>query len=247
MADAKPLPLRATGLVVSYGGAPIVDGIDLAVGHGELLGLLGANGAGKSTLLRAITGQVPPDHGTIEIGGHDLRRHPERAKAHFGFAIDPDELPAPLSARQYFELVAAIRGVEPMAPPIADAIERLQFGPWLDQPIADCSLGTRAKIGIVGALIGLPPLLIFDESLNGLDPVAAWEAKAMLRNLAASGHAVILATHVVETVPGLCTRAVLLADGGIGRTWRTDELAVASAPTFEADVMAALRGRRVAA
>ncbi|WP_363249278.1 AAA family ATPase [Mesorhizobium sp.] len=123
----------------------------------------------------------------------------------------------------------------------------------MDRPIAEYSLGTRAKIAIVAALLGAPPLLLFDETLNGLDPVAAWEVKRVITALAASGrHAVIVSTHVVETVPALRNRAVLLAEGCIGRTWDAGcigrtwdarQLAeTSSAPgAFEEGVMQALR------
>src|SRR5262249_11712955 len=109
--------------------------------------------------------------------------------------------------------------------------------------IAEYSLGTRMKIAIAAALLGTPPLVIFDESLNGLDPVAAFEVKRMIAELAATGrHAIILSTHVVETVPGLCNRAILLAEGRIAEHWDAEGLAQASrAPgDFEACVMRAL-------
>nr|WP_246800974.1 hypothetical protein [Mesorhizobium amorphae] len=91
-------------------------------------------------------------------------------------------------------------------------------------------------------MLGAPPLLIFDESLNGIDPLAAWEIKRIIRSVAASGrHAVIISTHLVEAVPGLCTRAVLLVEGRIARHWDARQLAEASSGAFEAEVMVALR------
>ncbi|TIX20902.1 MAG: ATP-binding cassette domain-containing protein, partial [Mesorhizobium sp.] len=121
---------------------------------------------------------------------------------------------------------------------------RLELGRWIDRPIAEYSLGTRAKVAILAALLGRPPLLILDETLNGLDPVAAWEVKRVITALCASGrHAVIVSTHVVEAVPALCSRAVLMADGSLSRSWDTAQLAEAGrAPGgFEDSVMQALR------
>ncbi|AZO06573.1 MULTISPECIES: ABC transporter ATP-binding protein [unclassified Mesorhizobium] len=246
--------LAVSGLSAGYRGRAVVRGIDLSLRRGDIVGLLGANGSGKSTLIRAITGQIPLLGGSVAVDGVALAAAPERAKAGFGLAIEPHELPAALSGRQYMELVASIRGCAPndlpstdlpsADLPSGDLLERLELGRWIDRPIAEYSLGTRAKVAILAALLGRPPLLILDETLNGLDPVAAWEVKRVITALCASGrHAVIVSTHVVEAVPALCSRAVLMADGSLSRSWDTAQLAEAGrAPGgFEDSVMQALR------
>ena len=119
--------------------------------------------------------------------------------------------------------------------------------PWLGRPIAEYSLGTRAKVSIAAAILGAPPLLIFDESLNGLDPVAASEFKRIVADLGAGGcHAIIVATHVVEAVPAFCNRVVVLAEGRVVDAWDTQRLAVVrvSPGAFEAEVIAALRAQQ---
>ncbi|MBZ9848838.1 ABC transporter ATP-binding protein [Mesorhizobium sp. CA14] len=241
--------LTVKELTAGYRGRIVVRGIDLSLHRGDMVGLLGANGSGKSTFIRAITGQIPLIGGSVAIDDIDLAAAPERAKAGFGLAIEPHELPAPLSGRQYIELVASIRGCAPNDLPSGDLLERLDLGRWIDRPIAEYSLGTRAKIAIVAALLGRPPLLIFDETLNGLDPVAAWEVKRVITALCASGrHAAIVSTHVVEAVPALCNRAVLMAEGSLSRSWDAAQLAEAGrAPgVFEESVMRALRMRAAA-
>ncbi|MBZ9774969.1 ABC transporter ATP-binding protein [Mesorhizobium sp. CO1-1-8] len=246
--------LTVEALSAGYRGRVVVRGIDLSLRRGDIVGLLGANGSGKSTLIRAITGQIPLLGGSVAIDGVDLAAAPERAKAGFGLAIEPHELPASLSGRQYMELVASIRGCAPNDLPSADLpgadlLERLELGRWIDRPIAEYSLGTRAKIATLAALLGRPPLLIFDETLNGLDPVAAFEVKRVIAALCASGrHAVIVSTHVGEAVPALCNRAVLTADGRLSRSWDAAELAEAGRVpgAFEESVMHALRIRTAA-
>ncbi|MBZ9738677.1 ABC transporter ATP-binding protein [Mesorhizobium sp. CO1-1-4] len=241
--------LTVEALSAGYRGRVVVRGIDLSLRRGDIVGLLGANGSGKSTLIRAITGQIPLLGGSVAIDGVDLAAAPERAKAGFGLAIEPHELPASLSGRQYMELVASIRSCAPNDLPGADLLERLELGRWIDRPIAEYSLGTRAKIAILAALLGRPPLLIFDETLNGLDPVATFEVKRVIAALCASGrHAVIVSTHVGEAVPALCNRAVLTADGRLSRSWNAAELAEAGRVpgAFEESVMQALRIRTAA-
>ncbi|MBR0873482.1 ABC transporter ATP-binding protein [Bradyrhizobium tropiciagri] len=236
--------LETKGLAAGYGGQSVVSGIDLAIHRGDILGLLGANGSGKTTLLKAVTGQLPLMAGQVSLGGVDLATAPVAAKARFGLAIDPADLPTSLSGRQYLELVASIRGCEGDVWPTGDVIGSLGLGSWLGRPIADYSLGTRAKVAIAAALVGAPPLLVFDESFNGLDPEAAWEARCMIGELAFTrDHAVILSTHVIETVPAFCNRAIFLADGQIVESWDGPSLVNAS-PTpgaFEAHIIGRLR------
>jgi len=239
--------LQARNLSAGYGRRPVVAGINFSVRTGDILGLLGANGSGKTTLLRALTGQLPLMAGTVTIAGIDIVGKPEKAKAAFGLAIDPGDLPASLSGRQYLELVASIRGCPADTWPCGDVIARLGLARWLTRPIAGYSLGTRAKTAIAAALLGAPPLLIFDESLNGLDPEAAWEVKCMIAELAENkARAIVISTHVVESVPGLCNRAIFLADGRILESWDATGLAQA-APTpgaFEAHIIGRLREHR---
>lgn len=238
--------LHAAGIAAGYAGRPIFRGLDLRLEAGDILGLLGANGSGKSTLVKAITGQIPLLAGSVAIGGIDLGKAPEQAKAGLGLAVEIGDLPNALTGRQYLELVASIRGCRATEFAAPGIVELLGLDRWLDAPIAAYSLGTRMKTAIAGSLLGAPPLLIFDESLNGLDPVSAFRMKRTIADLAASGHhAVILSTHVVETIPTLCTRAVFLAEGGIVHEWDGPGLAVAAASPggFEARVMDALLAR----
>jgi ABC-2 type transport system ATP-binding protein len=247
MADVAGNVLIVHDLSAGYGGRPVVADIDLTLRRGDVMGLLGANGSGKSTLVRALTGQIRLISGSVTIGGADLGGAPQRAKAAFGLAIDAPDLPDALTGRQYLDLVAAIRGVPADAWPLGDVPARLMLTPWLGRPIGEYSLGTRAKVSIAAAILGAPSLLIFDESLNGLDPVAAWEFKRMVAELAAGGsHAIIVATHVVEAVPAFCNRVAVLADGRLVETWDAQRLAVARAApgAIEAEVIAALRARQ---
>jgi ABC-2 type transport system ATP-binding protein len=244
MDPENPAPeiLNVTGLAAGYGGKRIIAGIDVTLKPGDVLGLLGANGSGKSTLLRAISGQIRPLSGAVQIGGIFLQQAPEIAKAQFGYAVEANDLPENLTGRQYLELVASIRSC-PLRWPCGDLISRLQLKPWLHLPIRQYSMGTRAKISIAAAMLGAPKLLIFDESLNGLDPLAAWEVKRMILELTSSRrHAVIVSTHVAEAVPALCNRALFLAEGQIVQTWDRQSLADASRVpgAFEENVIRAL-------
>jgi len=235
--------LRVEALDTGYGPVQVLRSIDLRVAAGEILGLLGANGSGKSTLLRAITGQLPLWAGKVMITGIDLAAAPVRAKAKFGYAVDAADLPPTLTGMQYLELTASIKGCGPTDWPADGILELLSLSAYANQLIGECSFGTRVKFAISAALLGSPPLLILDESLNGLDPVASWRVKRLLRDLTRSGqHGVILSTHQLETVAALCDTAVLLSEGRNTQRWDRHELERTRSQEggFEQAVMAAL-------
>jgi ABC-2 type transport system ATP-binding protein len=235
--------LAVRSVAAGYGPRTVVADVDFTLSAGGFMGLLGPNGSGKSTLLRAITGQIPVAAGSVHLSGIDLAQKPELAKRMFGYAVDAPDLPATLTGIQYLQLVSSIRGCATNDWFRADLIELLALEKWLRQRIVEYSYGTRMKLSIAASLLGNPPLVIFDESLNGLDPVIAWRVKRLLVEMVHSGrHAVLLSTHVLETVASLCSSAILLADGRIRARWHSDALRQAKqhAGGFEAAVMAVL-------
>lgn len=244
------MPERATdelltvrSVAAGYGARPVLSEIDFTLDAGGFMGLLGPNGSGKSTLLRAISGQIPVATGSVQLSGIDLSQEPEAAKRGFGYAVDPPDLPAKLTGVQYLQLISSIRGCAANDWFRADLIELLALGKWLEQRIGEYSYGTRMKLSLAAALLGNPPLIMLDESLNGLDPVIAWRVKRLLAEMVGTGrHAVLLSTHVLETVESICSCAILLTEGKISARWNSDALAQARqhAGGFEASVMTAL-------
>jgi ABC-2 type transport system ATP-binding protein len=235
-----PTLLHAHAVAAGYGRHRVISSVDLVVRAGEWIGLLGANGSGKSTLLRALTGQIPLLEGRVEIAGIDLAQSPERAKRHFGYAVDGADLPQSLTPRQYLDLVASIRGCPANDWPCGDLIGPLALTGWMANRISDCSLGTRMKISLAGALLGGAKLLILDESLNGLDPVAQFRIRRILADLVHThGYGVLLSSHITETIALTCTGAVFLDEGRIAHRWSAADLALGPA-AFEARVMGAL-------
>jgi ABC-2 type transport system ATP-binding protein len=225
-----PILLQTAGISAGYGRTVVLREPGITLRAGEWLGLLGANGSGKSTLLRAITGQIPLQSGDITLAGTALGSAPERAKAAFGYAVDPSELPRGLTGRQYIRLTASIRGCHPAAWPHDDLPGLLALVPHLDKPMHSCSLGTQGKIAIAAALLGAPPLLILDEALNGLDPLVSIRLRRLLRAMTKTGrHAIILATHSLEQVAQDATTVLLLDDGAIKHSWTGADLAAARA------------------
>lgn len=236
-----PALLEVSDLSAGYGGRPAISQASLTLRGGQLLGLIGPNGAGKSTLLRAVAGLIPLLTGEARISGHLIGTAREHALAQLGYAVEPAELPGVLTGRQYLQMVASVRGCAPSDWPEPDLDQVLGFAPWLDTVLADCSLGTRAKLSVAAALLGAPPLLVLDESLNGLDPVSSWRLRQVVARMVQSGrHAAILSTHQIELLGSLCTEIVYVEEGRIAHRWTRAALDDAGPGGVEAMVMAAV-------
>ena len=236
--------LEVQALTLSYGRHAVLRGVDLRLQTGELVGLIGPNGSGKSSLMRACAGILPAERGTVRIAGIDLHADALAARRCFGYAVEPERLPASLRGRQCIELVAHTRGLAREAIDTALALSQsLGLSPWLERVVGAYSLGTRQKLAVVLALLGEPPLLLLDEVLNGLDPLAAWALKEELRRRADRGAAVLLATHGLEVAERFLDRAVLLLDGRLVADWDRNELQAlrAEGGGLEAAVVAHLR------
>ncbi|MCQ8278585.1 ABC transporter ATP-binding protein [Acetobacteraceae bacterium KSS8] len=238
-----PVLLDLSDVAAGYGGRIAIQDASLRLEGGQLLGLIGPNGAGKSTLLRAVAGLIPALAGSVAIDGHPILSERERALSALGYAVDPAELPAALTGRQYLEMVASVRRCQATDWPEPELDHVLGFRAWLDTPLAQCSLGTRAKLSIAAALLGAPALLVLDESLNGLDPVSSWRLRQILQRMVATGrHAAILSTHQIEMLGSLCTDLVYVEDGRIAYRWNRLDLETAGPGGIEAMVMTAVTG-----
>lgn len=237
--------LLIENLDLDRAGQPVLRGVGLSVAAGERVGLIGPNGSGKSSLLRVCAGLLPCS-GSLRVAGIDPRSDPLAARARFGMAVDPARLPEGLRVQQCIELVAHLRGLD--ADDVARAGElagALGLSPWLDAEVATCSLGTRQKLCVVLALLGDPPLLLLDEVFNGLDPVAAWQLKTLLRERAAAGAGVLLTTHDLAGAEREFDRVILLIEGRIAAHWSRPALdALGNQPGgLEAAVVAQLQAR----
>ncbi|MGW4810096.1 ABC transporter ATP-binding protein [Kitasatospora cineracea] len=211
-----------SGLVKTYraGGTEVRanDGIDLDVRRGEVFGLLGPNGAGKSTLVRQLTGLLRPDAGTIDLLGHDIVRHPERAARLLGYlgqeSTALDELTVALAA----ETTGRLRGLTRAAAraQTADVITELGLEPLAHRPLAKLSGGQRRLACFAAVLVGERPLLVLDEPTTGMDPVArraVWSA--VDRRRAEHGTTVLLVTHNVIEAETVLDRVAVVDSGRV--------------------------------
>jgi ABC-2 type transport system ATP-binding protein len=208
--------LEVSGLSAGYGGPRVLDGIDLSVERGEWVGVLGANGAGKSTLIRSLLAVVPSLSGRVMVDGLDTAEQPEAVRRRVGYAIPPDQLPRGVTIAQLLTLNARLNGYAINPEELDRWTDLLGLGPWMDVLIDACSFGTQQKAAIIAAVLQPRPLLIFDESFNGLDPVVSIALKRTLEARVRSGDcAILLATHMIDVVRSVCSRMVIIRDGAI--------------------------------
>ncbi|MFJ8042775.1 ABC transporter ATP-binding protein [Kitasatospora sp. NPDC096147] len=194
------------------------DGISLDVRRGEVFGLLGPNGAGKSTLVRQLTGLLRPDRGSIEILGHDIVRHPDRAARLLGYlgqeSTALDELTVALAA----ETTGRLRGLSRAEARSegAGVLAELGLEAIAGRPLAKLSGGQRRLACFAAALVGERPLLVLDEPTSGMDPVARRAVWAALdRRRAERGTTVLLVTHNVIEAETVLDRVAVVDEGRI--------------------------------
>ncbi len=204
----------ASGLTKSYDGIRALESVDLTLGGGELRGLLGPNGAGKTTLLRILLGLIAPDAGSAELLGRPLEfAGPASLDGVAGFVEEPTFYPY-LSARANLEVLAELD--EPAARSrIGEALERVGLGARASDRVGGYSSGMRQRLGLAGALMRAPRLLLLDEPTTGLDPDGAREIAELLRRLAGEGVSILLSSHLIGELEGLCDSFTVLRSGRV--------------------------------
>jgi ABC-type multidrug transport system ATPase subunit len=189
--------LRVTGVTKVLGTRRVLDRVSLEVSRGEVAVILGENGAGKSTLLRVVCGMLSADEGDIVVDGVSIRRDETRAKAKIGYVPDATEALPELMVREFIELVWALKGahIANAAPPDDAAIARLGLRAVWNQAIGSLSFGQRKRMCLLAASCGDPPLVVFDEPSNGLDPEAVTLIERVIADRRATDRATLLTTN----------------------------------------------------
>lgn len=198
------------------GGIEALGGIELDLAPG-VFGLLGPNGAGKSTLMRTLATLQLPDSGTITLDGIDLLREPRRARERIGYLPQDVGVYPRVTAREMLDYLAGLKGLGPARSRRAEVerqLERVNLGAAADQRLDTFSGGMRQRFGIAAALLGKPRLVIVDEPTAGLDPSERRRFQLLLTE-AAEDCILLLSSHIVEDIAGLCTEMALMHRGRI--------------------------------
>ncbi len=195
-----------------------VKGLSFEIPAGEVTGLLGLNGAGKTTIMKLITGLLFPTAGKIRVFGHS----PEdsEAKARVGFL---PELPyfqpqvKPAEALGYYGRLSGMSGAG-LSLAIESSMRKTGLEPHAGKKISEFSKGMLQRLGLAQALLHKPDLLVLDEPVSGLDPLAIHDIRALLSGLNAEGRAIFLSSHSISEVEKLCSRVLIMVRGSLAAT-----------------------------
>lgn len=198
-----------------YGQVTGILDLDLDIGPG-VTGLLGPNGAGKSTLLSLITGQLPPSTGSLRVLGEHPWNNP-RLMARIGYCSEIDAFYEEMNPVRFLSLLQRLAGVGRRAARLSAerALEIVEISHARDRKLGGFSKGMRQRVKLAQALVNDPDLLVLDEPLNGMDPVARAATVRLVRDLGRSGKHVLVSSHVLHEIEAMTTQVLLVHQGRI--------------------------------
>ncbi len=205
--------IQVTGLSKHYGDFAAVSDLSFAVQPGEIMGLVGPNGAGKTSTLRCLAGVIPPTAGEIGLAGRDLRRAPLEAKRELAFFPDEPRLFDYLTVAQHLEFSARIYGVAAAAARSRELLAELELESKAAALPGELSRGMKQKVALACGFLHAPRVMLFDEPLTGLDPLAIRRTKDIIRQRARDGAAIVLSSHLLHLVEEVCSHVLILKRG----------------------------------
>lgn len=197
-----------------YGFQKAVDGVSFKVNTGEIVGFLGPNGAGKTTTMKIITCFMPPNAGTVTVGGISVLENPEEVKRHIGYLPESNPLYKEMTIIDYLHFAAEIQSVpkEKIRGRIAEMIQVCGLKSEKYKKISELSKGYQQRVGLAQALIHDPEVLILDEPTSGLDPNQIVEIRELIKRIGRE-KTVILCSHILAEVEATCDRIVIISGG----------------------------------
>jgi ABC-2 type transport system ATP-binding protein len=216
--------LSIKNLTVQYEEKLAVDDISLEIPQSKISGLIGPNGAGKSSLIKACVGMISEYSGDILYDDKPLHKNRHWVKEHCSYAPEDTVLLPYLKGREFLELIGTLRKSPDLENEIKSLFQMLNLQDKENELIINYSHGMRQKISIASTLIGKPEYLIFDEALNGLDPVALYNLKSHLNELTNTGRTIILSSHILTLIQDWCDPIIIVHQGKILTMVSKDEI-----------------------
>ena len=196
----------------NFGDFTAINKLSFEVKVGDVMGFLGPNGAGKTTSMRVITGYLKSDSGNVIINNKDIEIDPIHTKSMIGYLPEGVPLYLDFSPYLYLDYVCQVRNIKNSKAAIKKVINDLQLEEVKDVPIETLSKGFKRRVGIAQALIHNPKLLVLDEPTDGLDPLQKFEVRKLIKKLSKT-KAIIISTHILDEVPEVCNKCLIINDG----------------------------------
>lgn len=241
-----PAILEFFQAVIRYGKNTVVDRVSFEVMPGEIFGLIGLNGIGKTSLIKALTDLRPLSEGRVSILGHS----PDDGRARQALAYLPERFDPPwfLSGLEFLAFSASLYGKKMARQEIEAAADRLGLDRGaLSRRVQTWSKGMRQKLGLLSVTLTECPLLVLDEPMSGLDPIARARVKDMLMGCRAAGRSIFFTSHILEDMRALCDRVAILHDRSLVYCGTPDGLLVREGrASLEEAFVSAIGGSRAA-
>src|ERR1700712_5119284 len=207
--------IRASGLVKIYGKLRALDGLDLAVPEGTILGLLGPNGAGKTTAVRILTTLLEPDAGTASVAGFDIAKNPGQVRAKLGLSGQYAAVDEYLTGFENLDMVGRLYGLgrAPSKHRARELLTQFDLEEAGDRPVKTYSGGMRRRLDLAGALVARPPVLFLDEPTTGLDPRRRTDMWEVIVDLVKGGTTLLLTTQYLEEADRLADNILVIDHG----------------------------------
>ena len=204
--------VEAIGLVKTYGGMNVVDGVSFSVGGGEIFGILGPNGAGKTTTLEMLEALRPIDGGQATIDGIDVAKQPKKVKRIIGIQLQATSFYDKLNLREQLKMFASLYGARVNAD---ELLEKVQLIDKAKSYVEQLSGGQKQRFAIASTLVNTPKVLFLDEPTTGLDPQARRNMWNLIKQIRNEGMTIILTTHYMDEAEVLCDRLAIMDNGKI--------------------------------
>ena len=216
--------IKIEHLTKNYGSNCAVDDISFEVQKGETVGFLGPNGAGKSTTMNILTGYLSASAGRVSIAGIDILTDPIGAKKLIGYLPEQPPVYLDMTVDEYLNFNYELKGCTlNREAHLAEICEVVKISDVRKRVIRNLSKGYRQRVGVAQALIGNPPVIIFDEPTVGLDPKQIIEIRSLIRTLG-KDHTVMLSTHILQEVQAVCDRIIIINKGKIVADEKTENI-----------------------
>ena len=200
--------------------------VSFSIEDGEIVGFLGPNGAGKSTLMKILTGSLAADSGNAQVDCIDVSANPEEVRRRIGYLPEHNPLYLDMYVREYLQFTARMYRMDRVRQRVDEMVERIGLGPESHKRIGQLSKGYRQRVGLAQALIHEPRVLILDEPTTSLDPNQLVEIRQLIAEFG-KDKTVLFSTHIMQEIPAICDRFLMLRKGELVADHAVDGIAAA--------------------
>jgi ABC-2 type transport system ATP-binding protein len=218
--------IEIQNLKKKYAQTTAVDNLNLTIEKGEIFGFIGPNGAGKTTTIRMIGGILAPTSGSVTICGINMGKDPEKAKRQIGFIPDRPYLYEKLTGMEFLRFLSGLYSVDQngFQKKAKEYLELFSLAEWAHELIESYSHGMRQRLIMAAAFIHDPQVIIVDEPMVGLDPMAVVLVKNLFRQFAEKGRSIFMSTHSLHVAQDVCHRIGVINRGKLIAVGTLDEL-----------------------